>query len=92
MLPVKCCHSGDSSSAVAGSRVVHVARCDTSCFLQYSAVRYARCIVGIQIQRRRDSGEHKGMKTAPRKLLTPACCDVNSCERSLNCEFWRLAG
>ena len=60
---------------------VHVAGCETSCFLLYGTVRDARCIVGIQIQRRKDSGEHKGMKTAPRKLLTWARCDVNSCER-----------
>ena len=43
------------------SAVVHAAECDASCSLQYGTVRDARCIVGIQTQRRENSGEHKGL-------------------------------
>lgn len=38
-----------------------------------------------------DSGQHKGMKTAPRKLLTSTCCDVNSRECPSKCVFGRRA-
>lgn len=39
-----------------------------------------------------DSGQHKGMKTAPRKLLTSTCCDVNSRECAAKCVFGWWAG